>query len=155
MKRLIVYAEECAGCRQCEMVCSFKHEQIFSPELSRVTVIKDDRNGLDYPMTCRNCSSCPPQENCPVGAINITSQGVVETDWSLCIGCGLCVDQCKYGAIKLNREQKPIICDHCGGDPECVKRCPTNAIRYEESPEFTETVVDAFNRMKEEWGFNE
>ena len=137
------------------MVCSFKHERIFSPELSRVTVIKDDRNGLDYPVTCRNCSTCPPQENCLVGAINITLQGVVETDWSLCIGCGLCVDQCKYGVIKLNREQKPLICDHCGGDPECVKRCPTNAIQYEEAPEFTETVEDAFNRMKEEWGFNE
>jgi Fe-S-cluster-containing hydrogenase component 2 len=77
------------------------------------------------------------------------------TDWLQCIGCGLCVDLCKYGAIKLNTEKKPLICDHCDGNPECVKRCPTNAIRYEEAPEFTETVFEAFNRMKEEWGFNE
>ncbi len=54
MKRIKVKAELCAGCRQCEMVCSFEHFTRFSPSLSRVTVHKDDRNGLDYPVTCRH-----------------------------------------------------------------------------------------------------
>jgi Fe-S-cluster-containing hydrogenase component 2 len=154
LKRLIVSAEDCAGCRQCEMVCSFHHEKAFSPSLSRITVIKDDRNGLDYPVTCRNCTDCPPLNQCPTGAIFKNDKGILVTNWEICTGCDLCVQICKYNAIKLNAESKPLICDHCNGKPNCVSRCPTNALSYIDTPEFTEKPENAFNRLKEKWGFN-
>ena len=148
MRRIKVTAEICAGCRQCEMVCSFKHTRIFSPSLSRVTVIKDDRDGLDYPVMCHQCNQCPPQEVCPTGAIMKSSNGwiIVSED---CIGCDTCLDACKYDAIKL--VEKAIICNLCAGEPECVKRCPTGALEYVEVPESIETPESAFIRLREQW----
>jgi Fe-S-cluster-containing hydrogenase component 2 len=41
-----------------------------------------------------------------------------------------CVDACPFGAIYAHADvDNPIKCDHCGGDPECVKVCPKAAIR--------------------------
>lgn len=73
-------------------------------------------------------------------------------DADTCIGCGVCEKVCKYSAIKLS-EGKALVCDLCGGDPKCVARCPTGALEYVEMPEFIETPDEAFNRLKEEWGF--
>ena len=150
MKRIKVKAENCAGCRQCEMVCSFQHNKKFSPSLARVTVHKNDRDGLDYPVMCHQCRQCPPIEACPTGAISKTAEGWTWVDWQTCIGCGACVEACKYDAIKLTNE-KALICDLCGGEPECVKRCPTGALEYVEAPESTETPEQAFNRLREAW----
>jgi len=152
LKRITVDAGRCAGCRQCEMVCSFQHTKMFSPETSRVTVIKDDRLGLDYPLMCRQCSDCPPLKACPTQAIN-REGGSITVDWQACIGCGACVEECRYDAVKLY-DGKALICDLCGGDPQCVARCPTGALNYSEAPEFSETPWDAFNRLKEEWGIH-
>ncbi len=134
------------------MVCSFHHTKTFSPESSRVTVIKDDRLGLDYPLMCRQCSDCPPMEACPAQAIT-KEEGIIMVDWQACIGCGVCVDECRYDAVKLH-DDKALICDLCGGEPQCVARCPTGALSYTESPEFTETPWEAFDRLKEEWGIH-
>ena len=136
------------------MVCSFHHAAKFSPSLSRVTVTKDDRYGLDYPVMCRQCATCPPMETCPVQAITRTASGVTHADHDACIGCGRCVEECTYGAVKLTAG-KPLICDLCGGDPECVKRCPTGALTFAESPEFTETPDEAFRMLKERWAMDE
>jgi Fe-S-cluster-containing hydrogenase component 2 len=152
MKRIKVKAEICAGCRQCEMVCSFEHFKRFSPSLSRVTVQKDDRNGLDYPVTCRQCSDCPPIDACPVQALSRTEEGLTWCDADTCIGCGVCEKECKYDAIKVS-EGMALVCDLCGIDPQCVARCPTGALEYVEMSEFTETPKEAFARLKEEWGF--
>jgi carbon-monoxide dehydrogenase iron sulfur subunit len=149
MMRITVNAEECAGCRQCEMVCSFKHTGMFSPTLARITVYKDDRDGLDYPVLCHQCSDCPPLELCPTGAITKSKEGWTTVNEVDCTGCGACLDACKYNAIKLN--EKAMICNLCMGNPECVKRCPTGALSYETSLESTETPETAFERLRELW----
>ena len=127
MRRITVDAERCAGCRYCELACSGRHYRFFSPSLSRVTVIKDDHHGLDYPVFCHQCERCPPEENCPVGALKRVEGCLVVEEG--CVGCGLCVEVCGFGAVKLV-EGRPIACDLCGGEPECVKRCPTGALSY-------------------------
>ena len=151
MKRIRVNAETCAGCRYCEMVCSFEHTHEFSPSNARITVYKDDRNGLDYPVMCHQCDECPPIEVCPTKAITKTAEGWISVDSQKCIACGLCLEVCKYDAIKL--KEKALICDLCGGEPECVKRCPTGSLEYIESPEPKETPVIVFQRLREMWGF--
>ncbi len=132
MKRIIIDAEECVGCRLCEMVCSFHHEGRFSPSLSRVTVIKEDKHGLDYPVLCHQCDPCPSVGACPEGALTRTKSGVIHLDSYACVGCGNCVDTCAFNAIKLGESGKPIICDLCDGNPLCVERCPTNALIFKE-----------------------
>ena len=48
---------------------------------------------------------------------------------SLCMGCGLCVDVCPYGARYIDEFEKvarvrPFLCDSCGS---CVAICPNDA----------------------------
>lgn len=151
MKRLIVNAEKCAGCRQCEMVCSFIHERLFNPTLARITVFKDDELGFDYPITCRQCSVCPPMELCPVAAL-MKKDEVTKVDNQICTGCGNCVKSCNFNAVKLNVEGKPVICDLCGGTPECVFRCPTGALEFMDVNEFSETLDEAKQKLCKLWG---
>ena len=47
-----------------------------------------------------------------------------------CIGCGLCVKNCKSGAAKMVGNLAEIdhtICDGCGA---CADKCPTGIIKY-------------------------
>ena len=154
MKRLIVDAAVCAGCRICEMVCSFRHEERFSPSLSRVTVIKVDEFGMDYPVFCRQCGTCPPVDGCPTDALT-AENGMVVLDKEACTGCGICIEACTYGAIKMDESTKPLICDLCGGEPVCAERCPTEAITFEEAEAFSETPEDAFRELRERWGIGD
>jgi heterodisulfide reductase subunit A len=48
---------------------------------------------------------------------------------SLCMGCGVCVDVCPYGARAIDVRKKvavvrPFLCDSCG---TCVAACPNDA----------------------------
>jgi len=54
----------------------------------------------------------------------------VKIDRELCISCFKCLEACPFGAIFAHPDcPGPIKCDLCGGDPECVKACPKEAIR--------------------------
>jgi Fe-S-cluster-containing hydrogenase component 2 len=133
------------------MVCSFKHEGLFSSSLSRITVFKEDEFGFDYPVACRQCNICLPTELCPVAALK-KNNGIIQVDYQTCIGCENCVRVCKFTAVKLNEEGKPIVCDLCEGDPKCVLRCPTGALGFHDADEFSETVDEAKLRLKMLWG---
>jgi len=150
LKRIQVEAERCAGCRLCEMICSFRHEAKFSPALSRVRVIKEDRHGLDYPVLCHQCDPCPAVAACPTGALTRSSRGVIEVDEAACTGCGACVDACTLDAVHLD-DSKPLICDLCGGEPACVERCPTRALTFTDSEEIRRP-EEAFRELLGRWG---
>ena len=68
---------------------------------------------------------------------NLASSGsvaVIEDDE--CIGCGVCVDLCKYHAISLNEDETcaEIILDRCMGCGVCENPCPTGAITMRAEP---------------------
>ncbi len=50
----------------------------------------------------------------------------------LCVGCGVCVDDCPVGAITLKENQKAVIdedgCIRCG---QCHEVCPQEAVRHD------------------------
>ncbi|MHA1722735.1 MAG: 4Fe-4S dicluster domain-containing protein [Candidatus Baldrarchaeia archaeon] len=132
LKKTIVFdPSKCAGCKYCEMWCSFTHEGVFSPLLSRITVVKDDKIGLDYPIVCRGCDPAPCTKVCPSNALTRNEYGAIIVIDENCTGCGRCVEACPFGAIKMHPLKiKPLICDLCGDkEPVCVSKCPTNAIR--------------------------
>lgn len=59
---------------------------------------------------CRNCeedSECV--KCCEFGAIEKTADGKVRIHPQSCVGCGVCVDACKLGYIKENREIYPVL----------------------------------------------
>jgi carbon-monoxide dehydrogenase iron sulfur subunit len=134
LKKILVDVDRCSGCRQCEMVCSFTNENVFSPSLTRITVMKEDVLGLDLPIVCWHCKPCKAMENCPTKALERNMEGLVFVDEKKCVGCKKCLDMCPIGAIKLHPERNtPLICNLCGGKPLCVQKCPTKALTYIET----------------------
>ena len=51
-------AAKCYGCRTCELVCSFHHRRVFSPELSSISVHRNNRNGKIIWSVDSSCDSC-------------------------------------------------------------------------------------------------
>ncbi len=59
---------------------------------------------------CGDCgeeSACV--KSCEFGAIEKTAEGKVLIHPNACVGCGVCVDACKLGNIKENREVYPVL----------------------------------------------
>jgi Fe-S-cluster-containing hydrogenase component 2 len=116
------------------MICSFNHENTFSPSISRVTVIREDIFGFDLPIVCWHCNPCNAIENCSAKALERKEDGLIFVNEKKCVGCGKCLEACIIGAIRLHPESKtPLICDQCGGKPQCVEKCPTKALTYVET----------------------
>ncbi len=87
--------------------------------------------GIDAPIVCYQCRKPPCKEHCPTGAIETDDrQGIVVINEEKCIGCGICVDDCPFGAMMFDEDKGVAMkCDLCGGEPKCVKDCPKGALR--------------------------
>lgn len=131
LKMLLVEWERCTGCRMCEVACSLEHEGFCAPGYARLRVIKDEEQGLDFPMVCQHCTDAPCRAVCPTGALYLDAQGeVVLWNRNRCIGCALCFVVCPVGAIFFDPQGEKIRkCDLCGGDPQCVRYCEPKAIQ--------------------------
>jgi Fe-S-cluster-containing hydrogenase component 2 len=130
-KFLMVFPELCTGCRDCEIVCTIKHEKVINPERARIRVIRDVFEGLELPVVCMQCIDAPCVEACRVDAIYEDERGAKIIDYEKCIGCRRCIIACPLGAAFLDPvTKKPVKCDLCNGDPVCVKFCSTGAVRH-------------------------
>lgn len=114
----------CAGCRLCEIACTLKHEGRIWPEASMVRVFMLVP-GVEVPHLCAQCSNYPCVNSCPFKALSVNEQtGAVIIDKEKCTACGLCIKACPGTVPHLHPNGKyVVICDLCGGDPECVKVC--------------------------------
>jgi Fe-S-cluster-containing hydrogenase component 2 len=115
---------KCSGCRKCEIACSLKHENKIWPETSRVRVFMLVP-GTEFPHLCTQCEDYPCIEACPSKALSANSEtGAVKVDNDKCIGCGKCIDACPGKIPHIHPQTKKIlICDLCGGEPQCAKTC--------------------------------
>ena len=70
-------------------------------------------------------------ESCSTRAIHRDgATGVVVVNDKDCIGCGDCITACPLHALSMDVEKSTVFkCQLCGGDPECVKWCPNEALR--------------------------
>jgi len=131
-KRLVLDADRCTSCLQCEMACSLRHEGLFAPAFSRIKVFEFEHGARNIPYTCTQCDEAWCLHACPTSAISINAGlGTKVVDEALCVGCKVCTIACPYGTINYNtRTGKVVKCDLCDGDPACADICPTDAIRY-------------------------
>ena len=144
MRRIRVDGKVCSGCRACMVACVAHHEGRFGTAAARIHVVKVEALGIDQPHVCRQCGTAagapaPCVAACPVGALSVDEHsGAIQVhvdlaSTSACIGCAACVDACPFGMAILHPQAgTAIICDLCGGDPACVRRCATGAIVFAE-----------------------
>jgi len=152
------FPQMCSGCRLCEVVCSFHHEKMFAPWLSRIRVFKKEP-AVDYPVFCRRCKNPPCVKSCEFSALKVdTNSGVIVVDKEACIGCGECSKACSFGAIYMPDDGEfPLVCDLCGGDPKCVKYCPAGVLKFMTSEELARVkqekiALGHMDKFLEKWG---
>ncbi len=121
---ILVDSIRCSGCRLCEIACSLKHEGVIWPEASRIRVFEYIPSA-SVPHLCVQCPDYPCVNACPTKALSVNEDtGAVIVDDEKCIQCGLCIDACPGDVPRIPRGKKTVvICDLCGGEPECVKVC--------------------------------
>ena len=131
-KALITDWKKCAGCRTCEIICSLSHDKVCNPTLSRIRIIRDERNLFYFPGACAGCSNPVCATLCPVKAISrFPESGAFVVNEDRCIGCRECVNHCPFGAANLHPvTKKSFKCDLCDGDPACVRVCEPKAIQF-------------------------
>lgn len=132
----------------------------------RLTVVKTAE--VTAPVQCRHCEDAPCANVCPSGAI-IGKGSSIWIDEETCIGCKTCIMACPFGAIgmvaayrngmkllqsalksnvngKWEYKERVVAskCDLCAdgsNGPECVKICPTNALRLVIPEELNESAA--------------
>ena len=129
----------CIGCHACTTAC--KSENLVPVSVTR-TYVKHVDIGV-FPQTrrahqvtrCNQCAHAPCVTACPTAAMFKRTDGIVDFDKSICIGCKACMAACPYDAIFINPEdhsaEKCNFCAHridVGLEPACVVVCPTQAI---------------------------
>lgn len=127
----------CTGCRLCEIACSLTKTGMIQPAMSRIRVYQFEPGPVDIPAVCHQCSDHPCVAACPpkVSAISVDAKtGAIIIDQEKCVGikCSQCRGACRQEvAITFDpKSQKALVCDLCGGDPQCVMACPTGALSF-------------------------
>jgi anaerobic dimethyl sulfoxide reductase subunit B (iron-sulfur subunit) len=131
----IHHTSDCIGCRACEIACKDKNGLPAGPRFRRVQYIE----GGTYPdvyaykinMSCNHCAEPACLPACPTGAIwKRESDGIVDIDSTLCIGCRRCEATCPYGAPQFDPSDGLVKkCNMCvdeidaGRKPYCVMAC--------------------------------
>ncbi|MFC1822238.1 4Fe-4S dicluster domain-containing protein, partial [Thermodesulfobacteriota bacterium] len=123
-----------SGCSICRDTCL---ERESDEVCSSIKTVHLPDVGFHAAIACNQCGEPACEEHCPTGAISKSKDdGVVRIDHDKCLGCGLCSLTCPYGGVEYDaRIKKPMKCDLCDGDPQCVEACPEGIISLLKSRE--------------------
>lgn len=119
----------CMGFGSCVNACQFDAIHI----VNGIAVVD--------PAACKACGQCV--NVCPNHLIELVPQkakhivkcnsndkgkGVMNVCQSGCIGCGICVKQCEFDAVKLENNIAYIDQSKCTGCGKCAEKCPRKVI---------------------------
>ncbi len=135
----IIDNRKCIGCHACTVACKSEHDV---PIGVNRTWVKQIEKGI-YPNTrrvfsvlrCNHCEVASCVTICPVEALYIRDDGIVDFNNARCIGCKSCMQACPYDSLYIDPETKTAAkCNYCahridvGLEPACVNVCPEHAI---------------------------
>jgi Fe-S-cluster-containing dehydrogenase component len=97
---MTINLNNCDGCLACMTACQQEHGLSRGANWMYVFTYEDenqdDENFLVRP--CQHCTDSPCTKVCPVGARHTREEdGLVLTDYDICIGCRYCEVSCPYG----------------------------------------------------------
>jgi Fe-S-cluster-containing dehydrogenase component/formate-dependent nitrite reductase membrane component NrfD len=130
---------KCIGCHACSTACKSENEVPLGVNRTWVKYVEtgaypDARRHFQV-TRCNHCANPPCVRICPVTAMYQRTDGIVEFDPEMCIGCKACMQACPYDAIYIdpqtNTAAKCHFCSHrteIGLEPACVVVCPEHAI---------------------------
>lgn len=162
MKKLFCYLEKCLGCKSCELACAVEHsksKELYSAvkekPLPRQRIFVQGCSVSEksaaakpggiyrrdsYPLQCRHCEEPSCVSACMSAAISKDSEsGVVIINEKKCVGCGICIMSCPFGALTMYKDKKiSLKCDLCfeKGEPACAAACPTKSLFFGTAEEF-------------------
>ena len=106
---MAIDVRKCVGCSACTVACAVENKlppgMFYRVVLEETTGDYPDVRRRFFPRPCLHCDQPPCVEPCPVTPVKATRKrpdGIVEVDYETCIGCGLCVAACPYGARFLD-----------------------------------------------------
>lgn len=107
---MVVDLENCDGCLECVYACSH-HNSLPKGVLWLYVLAFQDQNREDPNFLLRLCQHCgnpPCVKVCPVRARHKREKdGLVLTDYNLCIGCRYCMVTCPYGVNYFQWDEPP------------------------------------------------
>lgn len=143
----------CIGCQACVAACKTGNELPFGTQyielIEQTRGVFPNLQGGFKNHRCYHCANAACVAVCPTGALYKES-GMTRLNRGKCSGCTYCVDACPFGVPKMvdDRSSK---CDACtevvkaGGQPWCVKTCPSFALMYGERDQI---LAEAYQRVE-------
>jgi len=135
----VIDNRKCIGCHACTTACKSEHDVPIGVNRTWVKQVEKgtfpDTRRLFSVLRCNHCTDAPCVEICPVEALFIRDDGIVDFDKRRCIGCKSCMQACPYDALYIDPETHTAAkCNYCahridlGLEPACVNVCPEHAI---------------------------
>ena len=97
--------------------------------------VSNTQRGHWYICNCCTCGCGILRGVVELGMANVVARSafVNQVDADLCIGCGICVERCPFGALSLEgvAQLDPVRCVGCG---VCIGTCPVTALSMVRRP---------------------
>ena len=107
MRRIMINASLCDGCKNCTVACMQAHRDTPGTvyDLDLTDIHNESRNHIEKmpdgsyrPIFCRHCDLPECVMSCMSGALSKDSEtGIVSYDEKKCGSCFMCVMNCPYG----------------------------------------------------------
>lgn len=108
---MVIDLTRCSGCQTCVVTCQMHHNTRPGIAWGKVETVEigtawPDVDRVIVPHACMHCDDAPCVAACPTGASVQREDGIVTVDYETCIGCGVCLTACPYGARTINTDER-------------------------------------------------